>query len=204
MFTVKSSGYDTRIPPDTFYYVYQPVSGNSTIIAKVNTLQPTNPNAMGGIMFRESLDPNSSFAALVVNPTGTLLVSRQGTSKPAYKGRKGSAPTWLKLVRNSNVFTASYSSDGLTWNTLWETTITMVNNVYVGLSLTSHDVTLINTSTFSGVSVISSGNQVPSVSITSPTANASFSAPASININANASDADGTISKVEFYQLLLL
>ncbi len=44
-----------------------------------------------------------------------------------------------------------------------------------------------------------SPNQPPTVSITSPSNNASFTAPASITINANASDADGTISKVEFY-----
>ncbi|MBK8808169.1 MAG: endo-1,4-beta-xylanase [Bacteroidales bacterium] len=40
---------------------------------------------------------------------------------------------------------------------------------------------------------------LPVVSITAPTANAAFIAPASITINATATDADGTISKVEFY-----
>jgi hypothetical protein len=43
------------------------------------------------------------------------------------------------------------------------------------------------------------GNQSPTVSLTSPVNNASFNAPASITINANAADADGTISKVEFF-----
>ena len=43
------------------------------------------------------------------------------------------------------------------------------------------------------------GNQAPSVSITSPLVNASFTAPASIIINATASDLDGTIAKVEFF-----
>ncbi|MFT3981641.1 MAG: Ig-like domain-containing protein [Ferruginibacter sp.] len=42
-------------------------------------------------------------------------------------------------------------------------------------------------------------NTAPAVSITSPANGASFTAPASISINANASDADGTVSKVEFY-----
>ncbi|MDB5257377.1 MAG: large protein [Chitinophagaceae bacterium] len=42
-------------------------------------------------------------------------------------------------------------------------------------------------------------NQLPTVSITSPANNASFNAPASITINANAADADGTVSKVDFY-----
>ncbi|WP_315824571.1 Ig-like domain-containing protein [Paraflavitalea speifideaquila] len=42
-------------------------------------------------------------------------------------------------------------------------------------------------------------NQLPAVSITSPANNASFTAPASVTINANASDADGTVSLVEFF-----
>jgi hypothetical protein len=42
-------------------------------------------------------------------------------------------------------------------------------------------------------------NSPPSVSLTSPTNNATFNAPASISITANATDADGTISKVELY-----
>ncbi|MBX9853628.1 MAG: carbohydrate-binding protein [Cytophagaceae bacterium] len=42
-------------------------------------------------------------------------------------------------------------------------------------------------------------NQAPAVAITSPANGASFTAPASVTINASASDADGTISKVEFF-----
>jgi len=42
-------------------------------------------------------------------------------------------------------------------------------------------------------------NQAPTVSITSPSNNASFNAPASISLTASASDQDGTISKVEFF-----
>ncbi|WP_224369205.1 glycosyl hydrolase family 18 protein [Hyalangium versicolor] len=50
--------------------------------------------------------------------------------------------------------------------------------------------------------VVSSGggtNQAPSVSLTSPSNGASFSAGSSITLSANASDADGTIAKVEFF-----
>jgi aryl-phospho-beta-D-glucosidase BglC (GH1 family) len=46
---------------------------------------------------------------------------------------------------------------------------------------------------------VTSSNQPPAVSITSPGNNATFTAPASITINATASDADGTVSKVDFY-----
>ncbi len=43
------------------------------------------------------------------------------------------------------------------------------------------------------------GNQAPTVSISAPLNNATFNAPATVVISANATDADGTISKVEFY-----
>jgi glucosylceramidase len=42
-------------------------------------------------------------------------------------------------------------------------------------------------------------NSLPTVNISSPANNAGFTAPASIVINATAADADGTISKVDFY-----
>ncbi|WP_245641782.1 glycoside hydrolase family 48 protein [Nonomuraea candida] len=40
----------------------------------------------------------------------------------------------------------------------------------------------------------------PTVSLTSPTAGQRFTAPATVPIAANAADADGTVSKVDFYQ----
>jgi aryl-phospho-beta-D-glucosidase BglC (GH1 family) len=52
---------------------------------------------------------------------------------------------------------------------------------------------------FIDVKSAGSTNQAPSVSITSPANNASFTAPANITISANASDADGSVSKVEFF-----
>ena len=42
-------------------------------------------------------------------------------------------------------------------------------------------------------------NTLPAISITSPASGSSFANPASITINATASDADGAVSKVEFY-----
>ena len=43
-------------------------------------------------------------------------------------------------------------------------------------------------------------NLPPTVSLTSPTATSSFTAPATVSLAANAADSDGTITKVEFYQ----
>lgn len=53
--------------------------------------------------------------------------------------------------------------------------------------------------TSTAVTVVVGSNTPPTVSITSPANNASYTAPASITINATASDANGTVSNVQFY-----
>jgi hypothetical protein len=51
---------------------------------------------------------------------------------------------------------------------------------------------------------LNSVNAAPSVSLTSPVANASFAAPATVSMTATAADTDGTIAKVEFFNGLTL
>src|SRR5258708_31126715 len=43
------------------------------------------------------------------------------------------------------------------------------------------------------------GNTPPTVSLTSPAANASFTAPATVTLHPTAADADGTVTTVEFF-----
>jgi RHS repeat-associated protein len=56
----------------------------------------------------------------------------------------------------------------------------------------------VTTSTAVAITVVAP-NTPPTVSITSPAAGASFTAPAAITINATATDANGTVTKVDFY-----
>jgi len=46
---------------------------------------------------------------------------------------------------------------------------------------------------------VTSNNQIPVVSITSPTGNATFEAPAAVPLTASATDADGTVTRVEYF-----
>ena len=50
------------------------------------------------------------------------------------------------------------------------------------------------------VTVNSATNQLPTVSLTSPTAGVSFAAGANVTLQATAGDTDGSVSKVEFYR----
>jgi aryl-phospho-beta-D-glucosidase BglC (GH1 family) len=57
----------------------------------------------------------------------------------------------------------------------------------------------VTTSVAVSITVNAAGNLLPTVSMTSPTSGSSYNAPASVSITATASDADGSVSKVEFY-----
>jgi hypothetical protein len=81
------------------------------------------------------------------------------------------------------------SPSALAWTTLSEGT-------YLVKAVATDDKGAIATSTSS---ITVSANAAPFVSLTSPTASASFVAPASILLGATASDPDGTVQKVEFY-----
>jgi hypothetical protein len=48
------------------------------------------------------------------------------------------------------------------------------------------------------ISVTAPANQPPTVSVSSPAANATFTTGATVTISANAADADGTVARVEF------
>jgi hypothetical protein len=88
------------------------------------------------------------------------------------------------------------TSGGDGWSYPW-------NNVSTGsYSLTARATDNAGAVTTSSPVVISvqSANTPPVVSISSPSNNATFTAPANITITANATDSDGTISKVEFFQ----
>ena len=86
--------------------------------------------------------------------------------------------------------TAPYS---FTWTNVSAGNYTLLAKAYdnIGAATSSGS---INISVTAPVS-----NQPPTVSLTTPTNNTSYTAPASITITASASDADGSVAKVEFY-----
>ncbi|MDJ1470513.1 Ig-like domain-containing protein, partial [Xanthocytophaga flava] len=56
-----------------------------------------------------------------------------------------------------------------------------------------------STSSVVNVTITAPANQLPSITLTAPTTNASYPTGSSINLTATATDADGSIAKVEFY-----
>ncbi len=79
-FTVNASGADVFDFPDEFRFVYQQFSGDATVTARVGSLTNTNAWAKAGVMIRETLNANSSHAAMLLTPSnGFNFQYRNGT-----------------------------------------------------------------------------------------------------------------------------
>jgi len=161
-FTVNGSGVDIWGTNDSFQFVYQPWTGDGQIVAQVTSIQNTAPAAKAGLMFRETLDPGSAEGDLFVNPTngGVKMQGRTMANNltSSVNTISGGAPCWLQLVRSGNVLSGYESTNGVNWTLVGTNVYSMTNSIYVGLCVTADSNTVLNTSTFTNVSVTTNSN----------------------------------------------
>ena len=155
-FTVTGSGADIWGTADAFHFVYQPLSGDTTIQMRVTSVQNANSWSKAGVMIRETLDPNSAHAMLVVSAAKGIAFQRRdstGGDSVSTAGSLSTAPRWVRMQRSGDLFTASESADGTTWTVVGSDTIPMSAAVYVGLAVTSHSTSASTTATMNNVTV---------------------------------------------------
>ncbi len=155
-FTVTASGADIWGNADEFYFVRQPLNGDGTIIARVATLQNTDPWSKGGVMMRETTNPDSKHCMIVVSSANGVAFQRRVATAGVTTHTAGpivAAPYWVRLVRTGNIFTASASSNGSSWMTVGTETNVMASSIQVGLAVTSHLDGTLCTATIDNVSI---------------------------------------------------
>ncbi|HUU19934.1 MAG TPA: PA14 domain-containing protein [Sedimentisphaerales bacterium] len=162
-YTMTATGADIWGTADEFRYAWKQLSGAGSISAQVLSVQNTDPWAKCGVMIRETLDPGSEFAAVYIAPgngcrfQGRLTPGSSATSDTGVETPEQiaiTAPYWVKLERDAaGNFNGYYSSDGISWQAMtWNPQrISMPQNVYIGLALTSHNPGVTCTAEFSNV-----------------------------------------------------
>jgi len=159
-FTVSGAGAQIYGTADAFHFVYQPLSGDGTIIARLVSLQGGTGYVSAGVMIREALSAGSTNAKTADWPSyggiyfDVRTTTGGGTSEP---GRvSATLPYWLKVTRSGSTFTSYTSSDGANWVQLGASqTISMAQNVFVGLAVTSGTPAALATATFDNASITS-------------------------------------------------
>jgi hypothetical protein len=154
VFSVNGAGADIYGTADAFRFVYLPVTGDFTIVARVTSVQNINVWSKAGVMFRESTNANSANVMIAVTPgngvTWQYRTNTAGTTR-VNNTPSLSAPYWVKLVRSGNIFTGYRSPDGTSWTQQGTVTNALASSAYIGLALTSHDSSSLCAATFDNV-----------------------------------------------------
>src|ERR1700761_427334 len=110
--TVSGGGADIWNAADQFNFASQTFLCDGAIVAKVNTVQNTDPWAKGGVMMRNDTTAGSINVALAITAGNGIIFQWRDTAdgQSASVNIPGlAAPVWLALTRSVDNFNAYYS-----------------------------------------------------------------------------------------------
>jgi hypothetical protein len=156
-FTAEGAGADIWGSADAFRFVYTTLTGDGSIVTRVTAEEHVNDWTKAGVMMRETLDPGSRQALMLVSSGKGLAFQRRvapGGVSTSTAGGAGSPAYFVKLTRAGSTFTASKSLDGASWSTVGYDTINMGPTIYLGLAVSSHVAGNLATATFESTAVL--------------------------------------------------
>jgi RHS repeat-associated protein len=166
-FTVSSAGTQVWGASDAFHFVYQAMSGDGTLVARIASIQGGTSNASMGVMIRETLDPAAKNANTAEWPSLQTIYlatrSTAGASTTLWAGTLKTPPYWVKIVRTGNTFSGYAALDGVNWTLISTQSVTMASTVYVGLATASGSTTALATTTFDNVSFSPASAPAPAI-----------------------------------------
>jgi uncharacterized repeat protein (TIGR03806 family) len=155
-FNLLASGSDIWEKADSFRFASRPLAGDGAIVARIISIQYTDPWAKAGVMLRDSESPGARYVFLgVTSQGGTVLQSRADTggASASVDGPEIKAPCWLKVARNGSIFTSYTSTNGVDWAVAGSVTNRLGRKVLAGLAVTAHNNNVLNSTLFEQVSV---------------------------------------------------
>ena len=139
-FHLKSYGWDIWNNVDNGMFVYQPLTGDGEIVARVYDQDAFTEWAKAGVMIRESITDNSKHAFMSITPfQGPAFQYRVQDNNSSFNSNTWNqrSAKWVKLVREGNTFTGYYSTNGSNWVQQSSATINMGQSVFIGSATTA-------------------------------------------------------------------
>ncbi|MCX7872350.1 MAG: lamin tail domain-containing protein, partial [Verrucomicrobiae bacterium] len=143
-YNITTKGTNIGNYSDQFSFVYRQQSGDFDVRVRVSGQTITDPWARAGLMARESLNQNSSFAAMFATPSAAGCFFETRTSTGASTSKAGYYPvtppyTYLRLKRTGNTFYGYASFNGMNWTLLGSATINLPTTIYFGMAVCSRN-----------------------------------------------------------------
>jgi sulfur relay (sulfurtransferase) complex TusBCD TusD component (DsrE family) len=154
VFTVTGAGKIVGTS-DSFRFVYQTLSADGEIQARLDQVSTNGANGSTGLMIRDSLTPGSRFAFLGMDQNLDFQWQRRTKSGGAIASTTSGTATppavWVRLVRTRNAVTGYKSMDSTTWTKVGSVNVSMARDTHIGFIVASGNANTLGTSVFSGV-----------------------------------------------------
>ena len=142
-FTFDAGDQDFWDTTDRGHFVYQVLSGDCEIVAKLDQYTHAQAFTMAGVMIRDSIDWGSKYVSMfMMSEPGPILRDRILTNGEVNQQPYGStgekAPMWLRLKRVGDLFTGFISPDRIGWQSIRSVSNPLGPQVYIGMAATSH------------------------------------------------------------------
>jgi regulation of enolase protein 1 (concanavalin A-like superfamily) len=156
-YRITGSGANIWDKQDQFQYVWREITGNFVATATMRFLGQGAEHRKGGIMVRQSLDTDTTYADVVIHGNGMPGLqwrSKQGEDTNAFDLPLDGPGTFkLKLVRTGVRIFIYIAKDGSEPKEIAHTEVSFRGPVLVGLVVCSHRADASDTVIFSDVSV---------------------------------------------------
>ncbi len=155
-FNLLSSGGDIWENADAFHFASRPQVGDGSIVARVVSIQYTDPWAKAGVMLRENNSAGAKCVFMAFTGQGGSVLQFRTTADEATVSNDGPAaklPHWLKLTRSNNIFTGYISTDSTNWIAVGSMTNALNKKLSAGLAVTAHNNSVLNSTVFDRVAV---------------------------------------------------
>jgi regulation of enolase protein 1 (concanavalin A-like superfamily) len=156
-YRITGSGANIWAKQDQFQYVWREMTGNFTVMATMRFLGRGADHRKAGIMVRQSLDTDATYADVVIHGNGMPGLqwrSRQGEDTNAFDLPFDGPGTFkVRLVRTGVRIYMYLAKDGSELKEIAHTEVSLRNPILVGLAVCSHQADASDTVIFSDVSV---------------------------------------------------
>ena len=156
-YRITAAGANMWAKEDQFQYVWREMTGNFAVTATLRFLGQGADHRKAGIMVRQSLDTDATYADVIVHGNGMGSLqwrSRKGEDTNTFNlPIEGPGTFTVKLVRTGVRIYMHISRNGAELKEIAHTEVTFQNPVLVGLAVCSHDAGKSETVVFSDVSV---------------------------------------------------
>ncbi len=183
-FIISGGGADIYGTSDEFRYVYKTLSGDGSLVARVESIVNTDPWAKAGVMIRDSLNASSRWVMMLVSTqSGARLHQRLQTAGEATTDTElipegdpqfsVAPPAWIKIERVGDLINGYYATDEA--GTQWVAAagnpqdIGLSSGVTIGFAVCSHNSNAMTAAEFTNIACSESGSwQVKDIGIDQP------------------------------------